>query len=330
MRAGLFLLGKREELAAFDGYLRAIREADLFLVAGMGGITDAFPEYASGLLNAVILATNSGCYVALMGQGLGPLENEELRDLARIALPRVDRICLREGRAGLPLLRSLGVADDKVAVTGDDAIGLVFAGHGSHDPNARGLGVNIRLSDYSKITATHLETLRNALRRAATALSAELVPVPISTYPQEDDAGVIRGLMDLPPDGAARPRRADDLAALMDDILRCRVVATGSYHAAVFALANGIPVVGLAGSDYYRDKFQGLSDLFGDGCLALSVDEPEAVEKAILQLWKDADRLRPALLAEAAREMEAGRDAYAAVCREAMRRSRPKMRSARR
>ena len=38
------------------------------------------------------------------------------------------------------------------------------------------------------------------------------------------------------------------------------VEVTGSYHAGVFALAQGIPVVGLLQSAYYEQKFIGHSE----------------------------------------------------------------------
>jgi polysaccharide pyruvyl transferase WcaK-like protein len=59
-------------------------------------------------------------------------------------------------------------------------------------------------------------------------------------------------------------------------VSRCRVVVTGSYHAGVFALAQGIPVVATAASRYYHDKFSGLADLFGGGGDIVDVGSPNA------------------------------------------------------
>ena len=54
---------------------------------------------------------------------------------------------------------------------------------------------------------------------------------------------------------------------------------TGAYHAAVFALAQGIPVVCLSNSPYYLAKFQGLEDLFGVGCTIVTLSEPDFADK---------------------------------------------------
>ena len=46
---------------------------------------------------------------------------------------------------------------------------------------------------------------------------------------------------------------------LIEQISRCRLVIVGSYHAAVFALAQGVSAIGLAGNAYYLQKFEGLA-----------------------------------------------------------------------
>jgi colanic acid/amylovoran biosynthesis protein len=90
------------------------------------------------------------------------------------------------------------------------------------------------------------------------------------------------------------------------------VVVAGSYHAGVFALAGGVPVVGLARSAYYVDKFRGLADQFGHGCevVLLKDEEDGAIETAIEYLWQAAEDLRPHLLAAAADQIAAGHRAY--------------------
>ncbi|HTX21590.1 MAG TPA: polysaccharide pyruvyl transferase family protein [Candidatus Aquilonibacter sp.] len=97
-------------------------------------------------------------------------------------------------------------------------------------------------------------------------------------------------------------------------ISTCRVVITGSYHAAVFALAQGIPVVGFVQSAYYRDKFCGLADEFGCGCILLRGDDPEFSKKlgtAIDELWARAGELKPKLLAAAERQIAVAQTACA-------------------
>ncbi|MBE7554317.1 MAG: polysaccharide pyruvyl transferase family protein [Anaerolineales bacterium] len=80
---------------------------------------------------------------------------------------------------------------------------------------------------------------------------------------------------------------------------RCRVVVAGAFHAAVFALAQGIPAIGLVRTKEYSIKFGGLVDQFSPGCQLLSMDDeqlPEKLAEAIAKAWESADRLRPQLL----------------------------------
>ena len=68
---------------------------------------------------------------------------------ARATLPRVGLLALREGRAALPLLDSLGVPRERIRVTGDDAIEPAFAAR--PDRLGTSLGVNVRVSTYSRV-----------------------------------------------------------------------------------------------------------------------------------------------------------------------------------
>jgi colanic acid/amylovoran biosynthesis protein len=111
----------------------------------------------------------------------------------------------------------------------------------------------------------------------------------------------------------------DEAAALetprqvIERIGGCRVMVTGSYHGAVFALAQGIPVVALARSRYYVDKMTGLAHQFGLGCEIVGLDgsgAPARLVAAIDRAWADADRVRAPLLERAAEQIRSGRAAY--------------------
>ena len=91
-------------------------------------------------------------------------------------------------------------------------------------------------------------------------------------------------------------------------------MVTGSYHGAVFAMAQGIPVVALANSPYYLHKMTGLADQFGVGCEVVQLDQPKVATRlrtAINLTWSDADRVGPPLLRAAAAQIQRSRSAYA-------------------
>jgi polysaccharide pyruvyl transferase WcaK-like protein len=247
----------------------------------------------------------------MVGQGFGPLHTPKLVARARVVLPQIDFIGIREDRASLPLLLSLGVASDRVMTTGDDAIEMVYRLR--RDSLGEGLGVNLRISDYSGVDKSLLEPLRQVLRDVTQAHRVPMVPLPISRVPGEADIEALQYLMDVNDDRLRDGSPLEALDAVVRQVQKCRLVITASYHAGVFALANGIPTIGLAKSNYYIDKFMGLSALFGPGCETLLLEEQDFAEHlkdAIARLWNAAERFKPLLLANAARQIELGHEAY--------------------
>ncbi|MFN2629613.1 MAG: polysaccharide pyruvyl transferase family protein [Gaiellaceae bacterium] len=297
--------------AELDDFLQWVSDSDLLVVSGAGALTDPFAPYAMTVLDLLDAVTAKATPTAMFGQGVGPLTDPWLLERCRAVLPRVDLIALREDLAGRPILRSLGVAEERIVTTGDDAVELAFRAR-TEPPSGHGLGVSLRVARYANFHGPALRPVEDALRRAAAAFAAPLVPVPISHQPNEQDAEVIARLLPesdaLPSAGLSAP------LAVIEQVRRCRVVVTGSYHAAVFALAQGIPAVGLAASEYYVDKFLGLADQFGGGCVLVTADEPALLEQrlmlAIQEMWESADDLAPRLLEAAARQVAQGRAAY--------------------
>ena len=301
----------RAGLAHLRQFTNAVADADLVIATGMGGITDAFPEYATSLLETLELAVRCQRYVAMVGQGFGPLQTPGLVARARAVLPHIDFIGIREDRASLPLLLSLGVASDRVMTTGDDSIEMVYRLR--RDSLGEGLGVNLRIADYSGVDKSLLEPLRQVLMDTAQAHRVPMVALPISHVPGEADVEAIRYLMDVNADSFGDSSPTEVLDTVIQQVQKCRLVITGSYHAGVFALANGIPTIGLAKSTYYIDKFMGLSALFGPGCETVLLEKrdfAQHLKDAIERLWNAAERFKPLLLAKAVRQIELGHEAY--------------------
>jgi polysaccharide pyruvyl transferase WcaK-like protein len=307
---------KRSGMGSDDlnAFLQAVSEADLVIVSGMGGITDAFLDYAEKLLDTLALAIRHGAVIALMGQGLGPLEERSLLSRARAVLTRVDFIALREDLAGGPLLKALGVHADRVMTTGDDAIEMAYRRR--LDQLGHGIGVNLRAATYAEVDTHIVGKVGRLLRDAAERYAAEMVPIPISRVPGEEDALTIRQLMLGHDNHSDAGIGIDHPFKVIEAIQRCRVVVVGSYHAAVFALAQGVPAVGLAHSRYYEDKFLGLAKQFGAGCEVVFLHDADLVVKlpeAIERVWSTAEGGRHTLLEAAARQIELSCSAYRKV-----------------
>jgi polysaccharide pyruvyl transferase WcaK-like protein len=97
----------------------------------------------------------------------------------------------------------------------------------------------------------------------------------------------------------------------------CRILVTGAYHLAVFALSQGIPVVALSSSAYYDDKFIGLDDMFaGIGLELIGLDDPhfeERLHTALRAAWSKAPEVRETLRQQALAQIEASKKAFERV-----------------
>jgi polysaccharide pyruvyl transferase WcaK-like protein len=324
---------RRADAGEIYAFLDALRGADLHVATGGGYITDAFEYHAMRALDTIRIVKRRGKPAVIVGQGLGPIRSPALRANATAALPMVDLIALREHRAAAPLLDRLGVDAARVVTTGDDAIELSYDARDT-DLGA-GIGVNLRVAFYAEVDRTVIERARAALHDAGEAYGVPLLPVPISHVEGESDVETLRLLLAgveaecggsecayAPPPGPL-PDAADGGSRLVTplDVIRqvgrCRLVVTGSYHAGVFALSQGIPVVALARSAYYRDKFLGLADQFSVGCEVIRLDDDTLRSKlrhAIDHTWRTAENVRPHLLRAAARQIELGHATYRRLC----------------
>ena len=290
-------------------YAETLLGADLVIVIGGGHFMKGYEHHALNLLQVLQAASANGTPTAMLSQGLLPIAHSELSAQMEAVLPHVGLITLREGLDGPSILNVCG-AQTNFMVTGDDAIEVAYAARSIE--LGTGIGVCMRLAPYSEVNASCLVSVRSALLDAAQRYRVPLLPVPISFKSGESDVAAMRQLLAGTPitDHGAE---VDTPHKAIQQIGRCRVVVAGSYHAGVFALAQGIPVVGLARSAYYLHKFSGLADQFGSGCQVVLMDDPrfkEILSEAIEKAWGSAEHVRGALLEAAVRQIKAGHAAY--------------------
>jgi polysaccharide pyruvyl transferase WcaK-like protein len=305
LRRRLMRRGTKE----LDTFLEWVSSADLVVASGAGLLTDSYAPRACTTLELLEMALDRGATAAMFGQGVGPLADHTLEVVARRVLPRLDLIGLREGHFGRPILRRLGVSEDRIVVTGDDAIEMVLR-EAPGKPVGTGIGVGVRVARYAGLQDEQLEAVGAAAGEAAGRHGAELMPVPVSSHWKERDAEMIARVLGR---NGSEAEEVSTPENLIERISRCRVVISGSYHGAVFALAQGIPAIGLVGSEYYTQKFGGLSDQFEGGCATVALNEPALAERlgaAIETAWLRGPEQAAQLLSLAKRQREVGRQAY--------------------
>ncbi len=314
IRLRLSIRDRNGRRRGFRSFLDVFKTSDLLVVSGSGGFADSCLEWNLSILATIEVALSRGIPVVMFGQGMGPLSDPEVLLKAKDVLPRVQLISLRGGRGGLSLLQSLGVPSAKVLTTGDEAVELAYRGHAKASGSA--VGINLRVAAYSEVKTDTVEKVRLVVQEFARRHSAPLLPIPIAFHEYANDHETIRQLLKGFDDESDGGLSLDSPLSLIEQVSRCRIVVTGAYHAAVFALAQGIPAVCLSNSAYYLAKFQGLNDLFEGGCAIVMLDEPDfprMLEAALESTWNSAVDLRSPLLESARRQVEESVGAYQQV-----------------
>ena len=280
------------------------------LAIGGGYLTDIDRFQTERTLDLLEYATNHRIPTAMVGQGIGPIHDPGVLEHAARVLPRVDFIALREGLRGPELLHSLGVPPERVVVTGDDAVELGYSTR--RRDLGTDIGVCLRVAEYSPVGDEMQKVLGRVIRGVAAESGAGLVPLIVSEHDSEDRRSTMPLLAGFP-DVVPPLGRFASARSLSRRIGRCRIIVTGAYHVAVFALSQGIPVVGLSTSRYYDDKFEGLAAMFDAGLELVRLDGEDFDDRlrgAMRSTWLRAPELRAGLLGRAVNQIEASRAAF--------------------
>lgn len=290
---------------------QAMQGADMVIGTGGGYLVDSDRGAAHPVLTRLARAKRMGKFTALVGQGVGRIDDPGFRALARKVLPEIDLILVRESKFAIPLLESLGVSPERIHMSGDDAVELAYEARNA--TLGSDIGVSVRFAHYTNVGYQDLDRIRSVLHHAAARYGAGLIGIPTSCCGVESDQFKIGELLAGYPKTVHSWLRFEPTIDLIRKVGRCRVVVAGAFHAAVFALAQGIPAIGLVRTKEYSIKFGGLVDQFSPGCQLLSMDDeqlPEKLAEAIATAWESADRLRPQLLEAAAAQIQLGQRGY--------------------
>lgn len=307
---------------AMAEFVELICSADLVVASGGGYVTDGFEPMAGYILGTLRLAAALGKPTAMFSQGIGPARSPTLRRTLGSSVRRATMVAVREARCGRDLLISAGVPGGTIHVTGDDAVEPAL--QSARESPGANIGFNVRNAGAGANGEPSTLLVAAAVTALARQRKTRISIVPISFHGRESDLPSSRWVLQQAGGesliDAAEVASADihSPAEVIRAASGCRLVVTGSYHAAVFALAQGIPAVCVAQSEYYQDKFAGLFDQFQTEPCLVNIHSPgwqDSLAPLLQRAWKEAERLRPALLAAAREQVTRGSAAYGMFAR---------------
>jgi polysaccharide pyruvyl transferase CsaB len=265
-----------------------------------------------------LLARLAGVPLAIYAVGVGPLHTERARDFTRWVFEQAALTTVRDA-GSWQALSELGVDVSRVHVTADPAFGLPppepgagvdgVARSAGTPATAPRLGVALREWDAGGIAPERWErAVADALDAFGERHGGSVVFVPLHRtvdWPLTDDAGVAERVCSLMRPGAAEVLPADlPLEAKRAALQGCDLVLAMRLHAAVFAAAASVPVVGLA----YDPKVAHLFDALDAGQWVMPLHQVDTLAPVLGRAFEQRRELgaqlgaRGAALAGKARE----------------------------
>lgn len=292
--------------------LALIADSDLVLATGGGYVNDTFSSHASNLFDVLLLAQHYHIPTAMLGQGLGPLSDKDLAKKFKRLVSHLQLLSLREGAFSPKLLESLSAPNNgrAVIISGDDAVEKSYTARAQQIGTK--IGLNIRNASYANLPEGTIEKLSSQIQAYIRNKNTSYELLPISLVPnKESDIYALANLLTLNSHQLHKAEISLSVNNIIERVSECRVVVTGSYHAALFALSQGVQVIGLTASKYYDNKFIGLLKQFDVGIQILDLnDDVDKLHKYLDFAWNNAELERDILLNRARDQIDEGRKAY--------------------
>jgi hypothetical protein len=244
---------------------------DLVVLAGGGNLNSLWHhDLVPRRQRLVDLLNIAGVPIVASGQGIGPFTDDDHADAVRELLGTATAIAVRDD-ASCSALAAMGIAADRV---GDDALGAapadservaVALSSAGVDPGLPIFALHVRDAPYVGIDGVKLAEWASSIDAIAAARGAQVVGVALNCEgPDPEPIALLRLARE-------RSRRApwrilDDPthpASVFGALRRAERALVSSYHAALVCIEARVPTVYCAGTDYARQKAEGLRGLAG-------------------------------------------------------------------
>lgn len=281
--------------------IAAVRDADAVAIAGGGNMASIWPLHIYERACLGRLAALFGRPLVVSGQTIGPELTGGDRALVGDLLSSARLVGLRES-ASARLVADLGVPAAITRSTIDDAS---FVGLASPQPRdgARAPYVLVTLARHlgGVEPSSFAAALAQTLDRVASAAGLEIVFLAhfasLVVGDERGDSVEHRRVIDaLAARGSDVPWRIEPTttsAAAADVARSASLVVTSRYHPAVFAVAAGVPTIGIAVDEYTRVKLTGALGNFGQDGIVTATDVVDGTASSTVQrAWSDRLEIR--------------------------------------
>ena len=242
------------------------QNSDIILFAGCGGLTDKYPITVLMWWSLIKAALKCSKPVYISGVGIGPIHSPICKSLIRKIINHVNYITVRDAHVSYDWVKKLSklnnfdwVPDDACFYIGNDKYYIP-----SSLIKGRLIGINIMNAAFPSDIL--IKTFCHELSSVVTDADRFCL-IPVTHEDSEVLNRIVKYLsasrcIVIPP---ISPSATKHVVSQLDIMISCR------YHGCVFGVSQGIPTIGLYAEEYWKDKNNGVLEMFGCSNSAFSV-----------------------------------------------------------
>ena len=288
---------QEESLNNQSSLIEIMPHMDAFWVVGGGNINDIWIEHTFWKMAIACMFKWQKKKVVFSGQGIGPVEKLSTRIITKMILKNITIMSVRE-KYSYDLLINLnpGILN-KVKLVGDDALfNFTFSSDVITNLPPKYIVFNMRFSEYSSKDITLLTRCAHLLDTLGECYpDYHFILVPFALNKEDSDIitaqKILREIKEI--QNRIIIVRENISLESIKSVLRKADFAIGvSYHFCLFSLSFGIPTTGLYTNEYYRQKLEGLMNMFDrkNGVFDLREGEVSSLTQNIIQSLKDFEK----------------------------------------
>lgn len=280
--------------------IHAVASSDAVLISGGGNLNSTWPVHVYERAALASVASIFHRPLIVSGQTLGPLITGRHGELMSATLTSARLVGVRESASAL-VAESLGVLPEKLGLTVDDASFAPGAERAAPAENY----IAATFAAHTGLTTREdfVTSVARVLRHAIELTDADVVLIPHQGVGDADRADgdiamhdeIRAALGDLAPRVHNLP--VLDAAQIAHLTRGAELVLSSRYHPVVYALAAGVPALGLGVDAYTTMKIHGALANFGAGDFALSTASlvDGTLEHAVADTWAQRTEIAEAL-----------------------------------